>query len=92
MLFQSAADPFLRVGITSMSLEGHADPGTILGLGQTATSLSRMLAPFMAGLSQAASNDGPNVIGALSSFIGLVGLYFLCRSKDSFGHHEKKVS
>jgi len=93
MLVQSAADPFLRVGITSMSLEGHDDSGTILGLGQTATSLSRMLAPFVAGIAQTVSEDGPAVIGTIAALFGFIGSYMVSRAEDhSSVQMQKKVS
>jgi hypothetical protein len=76
-----------------MSLEGHADPGTILGLGQTATSSSRMIAPLVAGLSQSLSDDGPNAVGAVAAFMALLGSYLISRPKDYADHHlTKKVS
>ncbi len=60
------------------SLDGHNDYGTILGLGQTATSLSRMLAPFVAGISQKyISDDGPAIMGTICGVIGLIWSYLV---------------
>ena len=51
-MLMSAVNPFQRVGIVALSLNDTEDPGAILGLGQTATSLARMLGPAAAGLAQ----------------------------------------
>jgi len=73
----SASNAFLRVGITSLSLIDEKDHGAILGLGQTATSLSRMLAPLMAGIAQQGfSEDGPAIIAAASSLFGVACVVF----------------
>lgn len=93
LLLQSGADPFLRVGITSMSLDGHDDFGTILGLGQSATSLSRMLAPFIAGVAQTylSDQDGPAIIGFTAALLGLIWSYFVGMRRGFWRWGTRKV-
>lgn len=69
----SALNPFLRVGITAVSLENHQnDVGAILGLGQSATSLARMISPTAAGISFGMSSDGPFLLAAISAVLGII--------------------
>ena len=76
LVLVSAVNPFQRVGIAALSLVGTEDPGAVLGLGQTATSLARMLAPTMSGLAQTFSDDGPALLGAITAFAGII--FTLC--------------
>lgn len=89
----SALNPFLRVGITALSLEGHhEDLGTILGLSQSATSLARMISPTAAGLALSASNDGPFLLAAISSVCGIIATGIAQRfAKSSTVSHAKKA-
>jgi len=93
---QSAVDPFLRVGITALSLDSNEDTGAILGLGQTATSLSRMLAPVTAGAVQTLyGTDGPNFVGAASAYLGLTmaaALVHILSSRQRNKYVMKKTS
>ncbi|ODM98667.1 Major facilitator superfamily domain-containing protein 9 [Orchesella cincta] len=73
LVIVSALNPFLRVGITAVSLEGHhSDIGTILGFSQSATSMARMISPTAAGLALSMSTDGPFLLAAVSSICGII--------------------
>ncbi|CAL8111458.1 unnamed protein product [Orchesella dallaii] len=73
LVIVSALNPFLRVGITAVSLEGHhSDIGTILGFSQSATSMARMISPTAAGIALSMSTDGPFLLAAVSSICGIV--------------------
>ncbi|CAG7834522.1 unnamed protein product [Allacma fusca] len=80
LVLVSAVNPFQRVGITALSLTSTEDPGAILGLGQTATSLARMLAPVMAGAAQTISDDGPALLGSFSALVAIICTIFLIPS------------
>jgi len=78
LMLLSATNPFMRVGITSLSLgESNEDHGAILGLGQTSSSLARMFAPLAAGLAQQGfAEDGPALFGAIAAFLGALCIIF----------------
>ena len=88
----SASNPFMRVGITSLSVGAAGEHGAILGLGQTASSLARMLAPLMAGVAQQGiSDDGPALIGALAAVVGTLCIIF-CIPRHSSSSYVKDKS
>lgn len=63
-----------------------------MGLGQTATSLARMLAPAMAGLAQTYSDDGPALLGAVAAFLGIFCTIFMISLPSSPVYVKEKTS
>lgn len=73
LISDSALNTFLRVGVTTVSLDGHENEiGTILGLGQSATSVARMVSPTLAGIAFEVSPDGPFLVAAISAVLGII--------------------
>ncbi|XP_022252012.1 major facilitator superfamily domain-containing protein 9-like isoform X2 [Limulus polyphemus] len=70
-----------RVSITKITVDRcHKDEiGAVVGLGQSITSLARMLSPLVAGVAQSISIHGPGVSGAGSAAVGAVILSLMSK-------------
>lgn len=71
---------FLRVCLTkALASRCSKDKfGAVFGLGQSTTSVARMLAPLAGGLAMEMGSYGPSLVGTVTSGFGLMLAVFLC--------------
>ncbi|XP_076317379.1 major facilitator superfamily domain-containing protein 9-like isoform X2 [Tachypleus tridentatus] len=76
-----------RVSITKITVDRcHKDEiGSVVGLGQSITSMGRLLSPLVAGFAQSISVHGPGVSGAGSAAVGAIILSMMSKKQTIAG-------
>ncbi|GAB6026730.1 Major facilitator super [Chamberlinius hualienensis] len=85
LLILSISTSFLRVCLSTVLAERCQKDklGAVLGLGQSVTSVARMLAPVAGGVALQMGSYGPGLVGSITSTIGLALSVYLCVSPVS---------